>query len=105
LDQRITRIARIEIDPAQLDAYLVFLKDEIEASIHIEPGVIMLHATARKDAAHRLELLEVYASQAAYEAHIASPHFLKYKNGTAGMVRSLELIEVTPILLAAKPTL
>jgi quinol monooxygenase YgiN len=103
-NQRVTRIARLDIDPAQLDDYLAFLTEEIEASIRLEPGVLMLHATARKDAPHHIELLEQYASPAAYQAHIASPHFLKYKLGTADMVRQLELIEVEPILLAAKPT-
>lgn len=103
MDQQIVRIAQIEIDPGQLQSYLDFLKEEIETSVRIEPGVIMLHATSRKDAPHLVQLLEVYASRAAYEAHIASPHFLKYKSGTMAMVRSLELIEVDPILLAAKP--
>ena len=103
MDQQIVRIAQLEIDPDQLQAYIGFLKEEIEASIRLEPGVIMLHATARKDAPHRVQLLEVYASRAAYEAHIASPHFLRYKAGTIAMVRSLELVEVGPILLAAKP--
>ncbi len=103
MDQQIVRIAQIEIDPGQLQSYLDFLKEEIETSVWIEPGVIMLHATSRKDAPHLVQLLEVYASRAAYEAHIASPHFLKYKSGTMAMVRSLELIEVDPILLAAKP--
>jgi quinol monooxygenase YgiN len=104
MGQSVTRIARLEIDPAQLDEYLIFLTEEIEASIRLEPGVLMLHATARKDEPYHIELLEQYASLAAYQAHIASPHFLKYKLGTADMVRKLELIEVEPILLAAKPT-
>lgn len=104
MDQQIVRIAQLEIDPDQLQSYLGFLKEEIEASVRIEPGVIMLHATSRKDAPHLVQLLEVYASRAAYEGHIASPHFLKYKTGTTAMVRSLELVEVDPILLAAKPT-
>jgi quinol monooxygenase YgiN len=47
-------------------------------------------------------IFEVYADQAAYEAHLKTPHFLKYKNGTKAMVRSLELMEVGPIALAAK---
>ena len=104
MDQQIARIARLEIDPDQLPTYLDFLREEIEASVRIEPGVIMLHATSSKDAPHLVQLLEVYASRTAYEAHIASPHFLKYKTGTMAMVRSLELVEVDPILLAAKPT-
>ena len=103
VDQRIVRVARLEIDPARRDAYLSLLTEEIEASIRLEPGVIMLHATSPRSAPHRIELLEVYASQAAYEAHIASPHFLKYKSATHDMVLSLELAEAEPILLAAKP--
>lgn len=102
-DQRIVRRARLEIDFARRDAYLALLKEEIEASIRLEPGVLMLHATSPRDAPHIIELLEVYASQAAYEAHIASPHFLKYKAGTQDMVLSLALTEADPILLAAKP--
>lgn len=103
-ERPVTRIARLDIDPNRLDDYLAFLTEEIEASMRLEPGVFMLHATAHKDAPHHIELLEQYASPAAYQAHIASPHFLKYKTGTADMVRKLELIEVEPILLAAKPS-
>jgi quinol monooxygenase YgiN len=100
--QRVVRIAELEIDPGQLAAYTAFLTEEIATSIDREPGVLMLHAVALKHTPHHIRLLEVYASQAAYEAHIQTPHFLKYKSGTATMVTSLRLIEVDPILLAAK---
>ncbi|ODT83738.1 MAG: antibiotic biosynthesis monooxygenase [Pelagibacterium sp. SCN 64-44] len=102
MDRRMVRQARLDIDPAHLAEYLGLLKEEIEASIRLEPGVTMLHATARQDAPHKVDLLEVYASQAAYEAHITSPHFLKYKAATLHMVRSLELVEVDAILLVSK---
>lgn len=62
----------------------------------------MLHAVQLRDTPHQVRLLEVYASLEAYQAHIQSPHFLKYKTGTAEMVRSLRLIDVDPILLGAK---
>lgn len=101
-DSRVVRLAQLEIDPASLAVYLRLLRDEIETSIAIEPGVIMLHAVQLKEAPHLVRLLEVYASPAAYEAHIGSPHFLSYKAGTAGMVRSLQLIDADPIALMAK---
>ena len=44
-----------------------------------------------------------YADTGAYEAHVQTPHFLKYKTGTQGMVKSLTLLETDPVLLAAKP--
>ena len=102
IDQRVVRIAELEIVPSQLEAYKALLAEEITASIEREPGVLMLHAVSHKAEPHQVRLLEVYASQAAYEAHIQTPHFLKYKSATAAMVAALRLIDVDPILLAAK---
>lgn len=96
------RIAELEIDPAQLDAYKRLLAEEQEASVRLEPGVLMLHSVALVERPTSVRLLEVYASRAAYEAHIRSPHFLSYKSATERMVRSLRLIETQPILLCAK---
>jgi quinol monooxygenase YgiN len=101
-DQRVVRIAELEIVPSQLAAYKALLAEEITASIEREPGVLMLHAVSHKAEPHQVRLLEVYASQAAYEAHIQTPHFLRYKTATAAMVTALRLIDVDPILLAAK---
>lgn len=101
--QPLVRIAELEIVPDRLSEYLGFLREEISASIEREDGVLMLHAVSESAAPHRVRLLEVYASQAAYEAHIQTPHFLKYKQATVDMVASLRLIDADPILLAAKP--
>jgi len=99
---RIVRLAELEIDPAQLDAYKAALKEEIEASIRVEPGVLTLYAVALKSDPAQIRLFEMYADTAAYEAHLQSPHFKKYKAATQGMVKSLRLFETDPILLGAK---
>lgn len=101
-DERLVRIAELDIDPARLRDYLEFLTEEIAASVEKEPGVLMLHALADKTAPHLIRILEVYASRAAYEAHIATPHFLKYKSSTSNMVRSLRLIDMDSIILATR---
>jgi quinol monooxygenase YgiN len=98
----ITRLAELEIDPRQLEQYLVLLREEIETSLRLEPGVLMLNAVAIKDAPTQIRLLEVYADQQAYESHIASPHFIKYKTQTAKMVLSLRLIDAEPIALSLR---
>ena len=100
--EKIVRMAELEIDPNQLEAYLVLLTEEIEASIEKEPGVLMLHAVSMKDAPEKVRILEVYANKQAYEAHIQTTHFLTYKTLTAGMVKSLNLVDVDPIVLSAK---
>ncbi len=96
------RIAELEIDPAQIDAYKAILAEEQEASVRLEPGVLMLHSVTLADEPTHVRLLEVYASRAAYEAHLRAPHFVKYKTSTEKMVRSLKLVETKPILLCAK---
>jgi quinol monooxygenase YgiN len=98
----VVRIAELEIDPAQLQAYKALLAEEIEASVRIEPGVLSLSAVSIKGNPTHIRILEVYADQQAYEAHLKTSHFLKYKTGTAGMVRSLNLLEAEPVMMCAK---
>lgn len=102
LAKRIVRMAELEIDPLQLPVYTVLLREEIEASLASEPGVLALHATALRGQPSVIRILEIYASEDAYEAHLKSPHFLKYKTGTAGMVKSLKLIETDPVILKSR---
>lgn len=99
----VVRMAEIEIDPLHLHAYRDLLAEEIEASVALEEGVIALNAVALKDCPQKIRILEIYASPAAYEAHLQTPHFLKYKAGTAEMVTSLTLIDVEPVMLRSKP--
>ena len=99
----VVRLAELEIDPAQLEAYKAALKAEIEASIRIEPGVLALFAVAVKDQPNQIRLFEQYRDAAAYQAHLQTPHFLKYRSQTQTIVKSLKLVETDPILLGAKP--
>ena len=98
----IVRVAELEIDPAQLDTYKAALKEEIEASIRIEPGVLTLYAVTLKDQPTQIRIFETYADIAAYNSHLETPHFKKYKSATQGMVKSLRLFEAEPIVLGAK---
>lgn len=98
----LVRIAELEIDPAQLENYKALLKEGIETAIRVEPGVLTLYAVAEKEHPTRIRIFETYASVEAYQAHLETPHFKKYKVGTQAMVKSLKLVDVTPILLGAK---
>ncbi len=70
--------------------------------MRVEPGVIALNAVAEKHDPTRITILEVYASEEAYQAHLQTPHFKQYKADTLHMVKSLELVEVEPIILGLK---
>ena len=98
----IVRIAELEIDQGQLDAYKLALKEEIETSIRVEPGVLTLYAVTVKEHPEQIRLFEVYKDAAAYDSHLQSPHFKAYKRRTQQMVQNLRLIETQPILLGSK---
>ena len=101
-ENNLVRLSKITVDPAQLDAYNAFLKEEIEASMRLEPGVLTLYATAEKEAPHKVTILEIYADRTAYESHLQTPHFQKYKQGTLSMVKELELVDVKPLIPGLK---
>lgn len=96
------RLSRITVDSARLEEYNAYLKEEIEASMRLEPGVLVLYAVAEKERPNHVTILEIYADEAAYESHITTPHFQKYKKGTLDMVQTLELIDATPLIPGLK---
>ncbi|MCB0644488.1 MAG: antibiotic biosynthesis monooxygenase [Phaeodactylibacter sp.] len=104
-DDLMIRLAEIEIDAAYLDEYLAILKEESEASVRLEPGVIAIYPMYQKENPTSIRLLEIYANQAAYEAHLQTPHFQHYKTTTLKMVQSLKLVEMEAIDKAAMPAL
>ena len=101
--EHVVRLAQLEIDPTQLDAYKAALREEIDASLRLEPGVLTLYAVSIKEHPEQVRLFEIYRDAAAYHSHLQTPHFLSYKSATAGMVKSLTLLETEPIRLGAKP--
>ena len=93
----IIRIAELTIAPDSLEDYLDILKEESEASVRLEPGVLCIYPMYEKENPSRIRLLEIYRDQKAYEEHLNSPHFKKYKSSTQAMVESLELIDMEAI--------
>ncbi len=91
------RIAEIEIDSAHLEEYKAILKEEAAASVRLEPGVITIFPMYEKENPTQIRIMEIYASRAAYEQHLTTPHFQKYKTTTLKMVRSLELVAMEAI--------
>ena len=96
------RLAKLVIDLGQLENYNALLKEEIEASMRIEPGVLALYAVAEKNDPTRITILEIYADSIAYKLHLQTPHFIKYKDAAKDMVKSLELVETVPLLPGMK---
>jgi 4-carboxymuconolactone decarboxylase len=99
---QMVRLAKLVIDSTQLQNYNALLKEEIEASVRLEPGVLTLYAVSEKNNPTHITILEIYADTVAYKSHLQTPHFIKYKNGAKDMVKSLEIVETIPLVPGMK---
>lgn len=88
------RIAAIEVYPEYIESYKEILNEEATASVKIEPGVIAIFPMYEEENPTQIRILEIYANKEAYEAHLQTPHFIKYKTSTQKMVKSLKLIDM-----------
>ena len=98
----IVRLSKIEVYPQYLDKYINYATEVGEISLRNEPGVLTMYAIGEKENPCNITILETYANHAAYEKHIASEHFQRYKLETLHMVKSLILSDQTPLNPANK---
>jgi len=100
---QMVRLAKIKVDPLQLEKYNAALKEQMTTAVRVESGVLTYYAVADKSDPTSITILEIYADTEAYKSHIETTHFKKYKETVKDMVKSLELIDVTLIGFAKKP--
>lgn len=93
----LVRISEIELYPEFREQYNVILTEEAEASVRLEPGVIAIFPMYVKDNPNEIRIVEIYATWEAYQSHLKTPHFIKYKTSTPHMIRSLKLIDMNVI--------
>ena len=88
------RISEIEVYPEYLTEYLEFAHNVGATSVKEEPGVICIYPMQQLRNDCQIRILEIYASQEAYQHHIKTEHFQTYKQGTLHMVKSLDLVDM-----------
>ena len=96
-DSMIVRLAEIEVYPEYLKEYLTFANEVDRLSVEREPGVVCLFPMQSVEDSTQIRILEIYASEEAYQRHIKTEHFQKYKQGTMHMVKSLRLPTMQPL--------
>jgi len=97
IENAIFRIAEIEVKPEHLDAYLAAAGDVGATSVREEPGVLCIFPMQDAERPTSIRIVEIYRDEAAYKAHLATPHFLRYKTGTPHMIESLRLAPMRPL--------
>ena len=93
----IVRLAEIEVYPQHLKEYLEFANEVDRLSVEREPGVVCLYPMQSAEDSTKIRILEIYASEEAYQQHLKTAHFQKYKQGTLHMVKDLKLPTMKPL--------
>lgn len=97
------RWSELEIDLEQLDTFKTLAEENVCETRRTEPGVIAFYWASEKDHPDRIRVLEIYADTNAYQKHLQSSHFQRFRAGSAQMVINRGLFEAIPVMLGAKP--
>ncbi|MCF0185939.1 MAG: antibiotic biosynthesis monooxygenase [Bacteroidaceae bacterium] len=96
-DSMLVRISEITVFPEHFDEYIAAAATIGATSVAKEPGVVCIYPMMQKRDQHQIRILEIYKDMESYRSHIASEHFQTYKQGTLHMVKSLDLVDMTPM--------
>lgn len=80
-----------------LDVHSHIITPKFLSALKREPGVICLFPMQSAEDSTQIRILEIYASDTAYQQHLQTEHFQRYKQGTLHMVKSLKLSPMRPL--------
>jgi quinol monooxygenase YgiN len=80
-------VAEFEVRPEALERFLALAKVDASQSVAKEPGCHQFDVTVDRAAA-RVLLYEVYDDQAAFDAHLKTPHLEAFRAGIEPLVVS-----------------
>ena len=99
----VVRIVEIEVHPQYLKDYLEAARNVGAESVKKEPGVICIFPNQMTEDENKIRIVEIYKNKEAYEHHLTTEHFQAYKQGTLHMVKSLNLVDLSPLDKEAMP--
>ncbi len=97
------RIAELEVDPARVADFAQAAARIAAAALQGEPDCLALLSTADADAPNRFTIFEIYRDEAAYQAHLATPHFIAFRAATNDLVLSRRLRTASAVALMLRP--
>jgi quinol monooxygenase YgiN len=75
----IALIVSLQVRPGHLDEFTAAIREQAERSFADEPGCLYFDVTQDVADDHHFLFYELYADQAAVDAHRAAPHFATWR--------------------------
>ncbi|WP_407529137.1 putative quinol monooxygenase [Methylobacterium oryzisoli] len=79
-------IAEFTVRPGSLDAFLALAHEDARASVAHEPGCRAFDVAVDETDPHRVVFYEVYDDRAAFDAHLATPHLARFREGFPALI-------------------
>jgi quinol monooxygenase YgiN len=89
-------IAEFEVKPDRLERFLALATADASQSVAKEPGCHQFDVTVDQ-AANRVLLYEVYDDEAAFDAHLQTPHLRTFRDGIEPLVVSRNVRRLTRV--------
>ena len=95
-------IVEFELKPETAERFHELIARNARASVANEPGCLQFDVMRPQDSPNRLFLYEVYADQAAFEAHGKMPHVAAFFAEARPMIASQKATRLERVIAAAK---
>lgn len=89
-------VAEFEVRPEALEQFLELAKTDAGQSVAKEPGCHQFDVTVDRSTS-RVLLYEVYDDQAAFDAHLGTPHLAAFRAGIESLVVSRNVRRLTRV--------
>ena len=89
-------IAEFEVKPDGLERFLALATADASQSVAKEPGCHQFDVTVDQ-AANRVVRYEVYDDEAAFDAHLQTPHLRAFRDGIEALVVSRNVSRLTRV--------
>jgi quinol monooxygenase YgiN len=90
-------VAEFEVKPEAIDAFLKAAIADASASVAKEPGCRQFDVTRSNERPNHILLYEVYDSEAAFDAHLKTPHLKAFRDQIDPWVASRQVRRLTRV--------
>ena len=79
-------VADFQVKPGKLGEFVEIAKVDAAASVANEPGCHRFDVATPRDGSDRVIFYEIYEDEAAFNAHLETPHLKAFRDGIADLV-------------------
>lgn len=93
---RLVIIAEFDVKPGAMDAFLAAAREDAQASLRDEPGCRRFDVLTPDGGGDKVVLYEIYDDDAAFAAHMETPHFAAFRDAIADLEESRRVGKYRP---------